>query len=108
MYGHAEGYAAAVIDGLMYAIGGEDGSSIFSSGHIAENRTPRPVRPLILTFWGGHVRLFSPEPQRLPSIEARTYRGTAQSPGSAVLCRDEPCLWPISRPQGFQPPHAKA
>jgi hypothetical protein len=45
MYGHAEGYAAAVIDGLMYAIGGEDGSSIFSSGHIAENRTPRPVRP---------------------------------------------------------------
>ncbi len=45
MYGHAEGYAAAVIDGLMYAIGGEDGSSSFSSGHIAENRTPRPVRP---------------------------------------------------------------
>ena len=38
-------HAAAVIDGLMYAIGGEDGSSIFSSGHIAENRTPRPVRP---------------------------------------------------------------
>ena len=37
----------------------------------------------------------SPEPQRLPSLEADLDKNSAKSPGSAVLCRCEPCARPL-------------
>ncbi len=48
----------------------------------------------------------SPEPQSLPSFEADLDRNSAKSPGSAVLCRDGPRVWPVwceSREVGSSP-----
>ena len=48
----------------------------------------------------------SPELQRLPSVEADLNENSAKSPGSAVLCRAEPRVWPVwceSREVGSSP-----
>ena len=46
------------------------------------------------------------EPQRLPSVEGDLNKNSAKSPGSAVLCRAEPCMRPLrceSREVGSSP-----
>ena len=46
------------------------------------------------------------EPQRLPSVEVDLNKNSAKSPGSAVLCRAEPCMRPLrceSREGGSSP-----
>ena len=65
-----------------------------------------PLRSTLPSTTSVVAKPASPEPQSLPSVEVGLDRNSAKSPGSAVLCRAEPRVWPVwceSREVGSSP-----
>ena len=54
-----------------------------------------PLRSTLPSTTSVVAKPASPEPQSLPSVEVGLDRNSAKSPGSAVLCRAEPRVWPV-------------